>query len=51
MQSRAKEIADRKGGDTLAWAEAYDAVNAEKAESLPRDTKPLPRPIRATAFR
>ena len=36
MQRRAKEIADRKGGDTLAWAEAYDAVNAQK-EAIRRE--------------
>ena len=36
MQRRAKEIADRKGGDTLAWAEAYDAVYAQK-EAIRRE--------------
>lgn len=36
MQRRAKEIADSKGGITLAWAEAYDAVNAQK-EAIRRE--------------
>ena len=36
MQRRAKEIAGSKGGITLAWAEAYDAVNAQK-EAIRRE--------------
>ena len=36
MERRAKEIATEKGGDTIAWAEAYDAVNAQK-EAIRRE--------------
>lgn len=36
VERRAKEIADRNGGDAMAWAEAYDAVNAQQ-EAIRRE--------------
>ena len=36
VERRAKDIADSKGGDAMAWAEAYDAVNAQK-EAIRRE--------------